>query len=143
MKRCLVVFSGAFLLCLTSPGARAASDSVAKLQHVPVFALGGIGVAGTMSEGERALRAVLRESAATTQLEALLHSATPAGQLYALLGLRLHDRAAYARALQTFPKAEVQVETMGGCTIWHAPFRELLQRIEAGDYDKALARPAW
>ena len=96
-----------------------------------------------MSEGERALRAVLRESAATTQLETLLHSATPAGQLYALLGLRLHDRAAYARGLQTFPKPDVQVETIGGCTVWRAPFRELLHRIEAGDYDKSLARPAW
>jgi hypothetical protein len=55
----------------------------------------------------------------------------------------LHDRAAYTRALLDFPKPEVQVETIGGCMVWHAPFRELLQRIEAGDYDKALARPAW
>jgi hypothetical protein len=136
-------FAGVFLLCLSSPEAWAASDSVAKLQHTPVFALGGIGVAGTMSEGERALRAVLQESAATTQLEALLHTAAPAGQLYALLGLRVHDRAAYTRALQDFSKPEMQVETIGGCIVSHAPFRELLQRIEAGDYDKALARPAW
>lgn len=96
-----------------------------------------------MSDGERALRAVLQESAATTQLEGLLHTATPAGRLYALLGLRVHDRAAYNRALQDFAKPDMQVETIGGCMIWHAPFRDLLHRIEAGDYDKSLARPAW
>ena len=32
---------------------------------------------------------------ATAQLQELLTNATPAGQLYALLGLRTRDRAAY------------------------------------------------
>lgn len=125
------------------PLAKAGSDSAARLREAPVFAIGGIGVAGTMSDGERALRVVLRESDAAAQLEALLRSATPAGQLYALLGLRLHDRVAYKQALQDFHPPKVQVETIGGCMISHAPFQELLQRIESGDYDKALARPAW
>ena len=75
------------------------SDPEATLRKTTLFALGGIGVAGTMSEGERALREVLKESDVPAQLEELMSDASPAGQLYALLGLRLRDRTAYERAL--------------------------------------------
>lgn len=130
------------LLATISASGQADGDPVATLQQVSVFAVGGVGIAGTMSEGERALRAVLQGPAATKQLEALISSATPAGQLYALLGFRVHDRDAYARALSVFPKVDTQVETIGGCIVSHVPFRELRKRIEAGDYDRALDRPA-
>jgi len=64
-----------------------------------VFALGGVGVAGTMSGGEKDLRAILKEADAVQQLQALLKNASPAGQLYALLGLRLRDRPGYEQAV--------------------------------------------
>jgi hypothetical protein len=115
-------------------------DPADQLQHVPSFALGGIGVAGTMSEGERALRALLHDSAATAQLEGLLTKATPAGQLYALLGLRVHDRAAYEKALKAFRVPNGEVETIAGCMIWRAPFKQILDRIKAGEYDHSLER---
>jgi hypothetical protein len=53
----------------------------------------------TMSEGGRDLRAVLDRPDATALLPKILARATPVGQLYALLGLRLRDRPAYEQAL--------------------------------------------
>jgi hypothetical protein len=118
------------------------SDPADQLRRIESFAVGGIGVAGTMSEGERSLRNLLEDPVATVKLEGLLTKATPAGQLYALLGLRLHDRAAFERAAKDFHMPDVEVETIAGCIIWHAPFKQLLDRIKAGQYDQALTRPA-
>lgn len=99
-------------------------------------------MAGTTSGGESALRNLLEDPAATTKLEGLLAKATPAGQLYALLGLRVHDRAAYDRAIKDFHAPGGDVESIGGCIISRLPFKQLLDRIKAGQYDQALTRPA-
>jgi len=137
-------FTGVLLLlCLTFAEELSASDSVSWLQHTRIFALGGIGAAGVMSDGERALRAVLKQSDASMSLETLLSHASQAGQLYALLGLRLRDRTAYARALHTLPPRDSQVDTMRGCIVGHESFRELLRQIDRGMYDPLLSQPAW
>jgi hypothetical protein len=112
----------------------------AMLRKTELFALGGIGVAGTMSEGERALREVLKESDGPARLEKLLADASPAGQLYALLGLRLRDRASYERALQKVRTTDAKVQTARGCILQQESFRDLVKEIERGQYDNFLAR---
>jgi len=112
----------------------------AMLRKTGLFALGGIGVAGTMSEGERALRDVLKESDGPARLEKLLADASPAGQLYALLGLRLRDRAAYARALEKLRTTDAKVQTARGCILQQESFGDLVKEIERGQYDNFLAR---
>jgi len=135
-----LVFAG--WLCLPRVGSAAeAGDPADQLRRTESFAVGGIGIAGTMSEGEHALRQLLHDPNPGAQLQGLLTSATPAGQLYALLGLRTHDRAAYDKALKDFKAPEVEVQTIGGCIIWRAPFKQLLDRIKAGEYDHSLERP--
>jgi len=110
------------------------------LQSAGSFALGGVGVAGTMSAGERALREVLKQPDAVARLEAILPGASPAGKLYALLGLRVRDRAAYQRALETCRSTDAKVETARGCMLSHESFRDLVKEIERGQYDTFLAR---
>ena len=110
------------------------------LQKTGMFALGGIGVAGTMSEGERALREMLKEQDATARLEKLVSSGSPAGKLYALLGLRIRDRVAYERAVEKCRMLDAKVETARGCIISQESFRDLLKEIERGQYDNFLAR---
>lgn len=129
-----------FLLCAGLLQAEQRSDADAVLQKTSSFALGGVGVAGSMSEGERALREVLKESDATTRLESALPNATPAGQLYALLGLRLRHRAAYKRAIEKYGANNATVQTMRGCILQQESFRDLVKQIEHGDYDLFLAR---
>jgi hypothetical protein len=110
------------------------------LQKTAMFALGGIGVAGTMSDGERALREILKQPDAQARLEALVSNGSTPGKLYALLGLRIRDRAAYARALEKCRTLDAKVETARGCIISQESFRDLLKEIERGQYDNFLAR---
>ena len=102
--------------------------------------MGGVGVAGTMSAGERALRQILKEPDAVLQLERMIPNATPAGKLYALLGLRARDRAAYQRALEMCRSTDAKVETARGCILSQESFRDLVKEIERGNYDASLVR---
>lgn len=129
------------VLILWVPSARSEQPAPeVTLRKTELFALGGIGVAGSMSEGERALREVLKESDLAARLEKLLSDASPAGQLYALLGLRLRDRAAYERALQKLRTTDAKVQTARGCILQQESFRDLVKEIERGQYDNFLAR---
>jgi hypothetical protein len=118
-----------------------ANSSSASLARESAFALGGVGVAGTMSPGESDLRAVLKEADAVQQLQALLKNASPAGQLYALLGLRLRDRPAYEQALPALRKRSDLVSTMHGCIVMKEKMDSIVKQIEHGDYDTALTAP--
>jgi len=116
------------------------SDADSTLQKATSFAMGGVGVAGTMSQGERALREVLKKSDAVARLESMLAQASPAGQLYALLGLRTRDRATYLRALMKYGERDGSVQTMRGCVLRSEPFAAVVNQIDHGDYDAALSR---
>jgi hypothetical protein len=112
----------------------------AVLEKAGMFALGGIGVAGTMSPGERALRELLTNRDVVSRMERLLTNATPAGRLYALLGLRLKDRALYNRVTQELRATDAKVETARGCILSQESFGDLLKEIERGQYDSFLDR---
>jgi hypothetical protein len=120
--------------------ARSASASLAREN---AFALGGVGVAGTMSSGEKDLRALLKEADAVQQLQSLLKNASPAGQLYALLGLRLRDRPAYDQAMPAFRKRSDEVSTLHGCIMMKEKMDGIIKQIEHGDYDTSLTRDPW
>src|SRR5688500_12852569 len=129
---------------ILSAGGVCVSAATPHLERTQLFALGGICKDGRMSDGERALRAILRKPDATAQLEAMLLRASPAGRLYALLGLRLRNRALYARALRTLPREDAQVAVMRGGIIRAASFHAVVSEIQRGKYDSsALSHPAW
>ena len=123
-------------LAATSENTPAHDLAAAKL-----FAFGGVGVAGIMSQGERNLRAVLGQSDASQQLQAALGHATPAGQLYILVGLRRCDRAAYQKVIDSVARPNDDVEIARGCMISREPFRQLLLQIRDGRFDDYLSRP--
>jgi hypothetical protein len=105
------------------------------------FAFGGVGVAGLMSEGERNLRAVLDRPDASRQLQAALTHATPAGELYIVVGLRRCDRAEYQKIFASLPRPNADVEVARGCMISREPFRQLFSQIQDGRFDDYLSRP--
>jgi hypothetical protein len=131
-----------FLICQTPlQAAASAADADSTLRKITTFAVGGVGVAGIMSEGERALREVLKQSDAVARLESSLPHASAAGQLYALLGLRTRDREVYQRALARYGQRDASVETMRGCILQREAFGILVKQIDHGDYDSALSKP--
>jgi hypothetical protein len=136
----LAVVACVSILGLTTSVDANASSSLAREN---TFALGGVGVAGTMSGGEKDLRALLKEADAVQQLQSLLKNASPAGQLYALLGLRLRDRPAYDQVVPEFRKRSNEVSTLHGCIMMKEKMESIVQQIEHGDYDKSLTRDPW
>jgi hypothetical protein len=124
-----------------SIAATAENSPVRDLAAAKSFAFGGVGVAGLMSEGERNLRAVLQQSDASRQLQAALTHATPAGELYILVGLRRCDRAAYQKISGSLAIPNDDVEVARGCMISREPFRRLLSEVQEGRFDDYLSRP--
>jgi hypothetical protein len=120
-----------------------ASRASVSLARENVFALGGVGVAGTMSGGEKDLRAILKGADAVQQLQSLLKNASPAGQLYALLALRLRDRPAYEQAVPSFRQRSDVISTMHGCILMKEKMDAIVKQIEHGDYDTSLTRDPW
>src|SRR6266550_4374693 len=117
------------------------NSAVRDLAAAKSFAFGGVGVAGLMSEGERNLRAVVERPDASRQLQAALSYATPAGELYILVGLRRCDRVAYQKIFASLPRPNADVEVARGCMISREPFRQLLSQIQDGQFDDYLSRP--
>jgi hypothetical protein len=135
------------LISLKVAGAIALSLCAASLargssvQDADKFAFGGIGVAGTISQGEASLRTILDKPDAATQLEKMLPHATDAGRLYILVGLRIRDRSAYKRAFESYSKRDSTVETVRGCMITRKSFQALIQEIDRGEFDNLLKQP--
>ena len=121
----------AVALSLCSASLACGSD----VQDADRFALGGIGVAGTMSKGESALRTMLEAPDAVTQLEKMLPHATDAGRLYILLGLRMRDWSAYKRAVESYAKHDSTVETVRGCMISRESFQAIMREIDRGNFE--------
>ena len=132
-----IMLSQADISLAATPENSAARDLAAARS----FAFGGVGVAGLMSEGERNLRAVLERPDASHQLQAALAHATPAGELYILVGLRRCDRAAYQTIFDSLAGPNDDVEVARGCMISREPFRQLLSQIQDGRFDDYLSRP--
>jgi hypothetical protein len=143
MKTCTVTLIAliVFVQFYVSVAATSENSAARDLAAAKSFAFGGIGVAGLMSEGERNLRAVLERPDASQQLQAALAHATPAGQLYILVGLRRCDRSAYQKIFDSLARPNDDVEVARGCMISREPFRELLSQIQEGRFDDSLARP--
>lgn len=126
-----------------SAAARSENSAARDLAGAKSFAFGGVGVAGLMSEGERNLRAILQRSDASQELQAALAHATPAGELYILVGLRRCDRAAYQKIFGSLARPHDDVEVARGCMISREPFRQLLSQIHDGRFDDYLSRTPW
>jgi hypothetical protein len=132
----IVMSQFGILLAASSENSAARDVAAAKS-----LAFGGVGVAGLMSEGERNLRAVLEQPNASQQLQAALAHATPAGELYILVGLRRCDRAAYEKVFDSLGRPNNDVEVVRGCMISKEPFRQVLSQVQDGRFDDYLTRP--
>jgi hypothetical protein len=95
--------------------ARSARDAMESLDGVRVFALGGVGVAGAMSEGEELTRMLAEQPDAVAAFSWLAAHGHPVARLYAYWALRTlaPDRAgAFAAALEADRSV---VDTAYGC----------------------------
>lgn len=143
MKILTVTLIAGIMLLRSGASLAATSENTAArdLAAAKLFAFGGVGAAGIMSQGERNLRAVLGQSDASQRLQAALGHATPAGELYILVGLRRCDPAAYQKVIDSVARPNDDVEIARGCMLTREPFRQLLSQIRDGRFDDYLSRP--
>ena len=96
------------------------------------FTVGGVGYAGTPSNQEIAFRRLLLRPEPVSHCRKLVTEATPAGQLYGLLGLRLLERQAFQTALPSYKNSRTDIQTMRGCIVIHTTVGRLARQIQKG-----------
>jgi hypothetical protein len=121
----ILLAAGLFLPVVHAKGT--AYETVKAASH---FAIGGVGVAGTMTPEELAMRQLRDGPEPETQLRKLLREATPAGQMYALFALRQLDSAEYATLSAPYRQNTSAVPTISGCIIHTQTMSEAVHWID-------------
>ena len=121
----------AVVLFIALIGATSANaEAFASVRDAEEFAIGGIGVAGTLSKSELALREVRDGPRADEQLRKILNQGTQAGRLYALYGLRQLGAPDYDHLVEPFRSSNAKVKRIQGCMISEAQVSEVVKWID-------------
>jgi len=145
----LIAVASSFISCQSTRSAHDQKDPRAswstdeaykQLIQTKCFAFGGVGFAGTTSNGEFALCAVLRSPNAANLFTAVCSEATDEGKLYALCGLRATDRNAFNHYVAALREKDGSATTMSGCIIDSKRISTIIQEIANGDYDSYVAK---
>ena len=110
------------------------TDPISALKTAERFTIGRVGFAASESSAELALRALLAKPEPAKTLEGLVESATIAGRLYALLGLKRANSPAFETSLPCFLIDDTPVETMEGCVARQTTAGEIARDIQAGKF---------
>ena len=129
-----------FLLLLTWTVTTGAADPLQTLSSIHDFAFGGIGVAGTTSEGEVVFREICNRPSAKDDFLKLLNSGNPQARCYALVALRGLNPQIYSSEIEKCKKDKTKVTTIGGCMIAVFPMSSVATNIEAGYYDSYIKK---
>ena len=116
------------LLLAATNQARADADTI--LMTAEHFAIGGVGVAGTISPEEIAFREIRTRSDAPARLRELLRQASPAGRMYALFGLRQLEAPDYDSLAEPYRKSKTPIKHIQGCIISTEPTSTVVEWID-------------
>jgi hypothetical protein len=135
------LFFAAFLLlsvAVCSAGERPREfydPDVQRLLQVKLFAFGGVGIGGRISEGEEAFGAIVRKKEAIRFILAAFEYGSDHAKCYALVALRESSPELFsesiARMRQNPPK---EITMMSGCFVLRPSPRKVIAAIEAGSY---------
>jgi hypothetical protein len=120
---------------LSLPGSNSVQTAHGQLLNIKCFAFGGVGYAGTTSQGEIAFRAVLESTNALKLFEATLSKGSDEAKLYALCGIRSLNKESFNVAAKALKEADPKVTTMSGCLVTEEKASAVIQRIADGAYD--------
>ncbi len=104
------------------------------LRNATVFSSVSVGSAGVVPETVVAWLTILSQPDAGRMFVDLLHTATPAGRVYALAGLRTINPPLFRRWAHPFFNSPILVRTMGGC---------ILRTMTTGGIVDELQRGMW
>ena len=138
----LAALLGSAAFCQHGRAAQAPSPEQAYQQLLSVgrFAFGGVGYAGTTSEGEIAYRAIAASTNALQLFSAALTNGNPQAKLYALCGIRGIAPREFAEHARVVMDSTPQVQTMQGCIVDREATSNVVARIASGSYDLYIKR---
>jgi hypothetical protein len=108
--------------------------AVAILRNAERFSSAGVGYAGLTPNEVMAWRVVFFRGDAESTFKNLLETATPAGQMYALAGLRFGKPDVFTRAATRLEGRLDRVQTVRGCIGGSETIAELVAEIRKGDW---------
>jgi len=113
------------------------SEALRRISTTRVFAFGGIGYAGTISEGEKDFMIImsLPTAEAIVAFDRLYTTGNPQAKNYALAGIRLLDKTRFHDLLMSARTSDLKVQTESGCIIEEKPLREVAEDLNSGKYD--------
>jgi hypothetical protein len=113
------------------------SVTLQRISNAKVFAFGGIGFAGTTSEGEKDFKIImaLPTKEAIIAFERLYATGNAQAKSYALAGIRKLDETRFDGLLTSVRASELKVQTESGCIVSERPLREVAMDLKSGKYD--------
>lgn len=105
------------------------TDPVTQLSMIDLYAFGGIGFAGTISQGETLYNTILKLPTAIDEFVKISEKGTPEAKMYALHALA-HLSPDHYRELNKSAKRDQKVITMQGCLIGEQTVGDVLDGID-------------
>ena len=133
----------AFLLVLllsAAPAQDTLSATVKSITKTGVFAFGGVGFIGKISQGEIDFRVIRSQPAAVAlaSFEKIYATGDPEAKSYALAGIRQLDETRFKELLRSMDGSQEMVLTMEGCIMERRRLVDIAKAIDAGNYDDWL-----
>jgi hypothetical protein len=144
LNRACAVRRFAVALIILSCGVASAQDTlsatVKSLAKTGVFAFGGVGFIGKISQGEIDFRAIQSQPSpvALASFETVYSTGDTAAQIYALAGIRQLDKGRFKELYRTLDRSDEKVLVAEGCILEWRRVGELAKAIDAGSYDSLL-----
>ena|SRR5579872_657484 len=88
-----------------------------RLVKVHMYAFGGVGFAGTISQGEKDYRAILARPTALADFERLFAAGTPEAKAYALVGIHALDPDKFEELARSVRDSNLELQTAEGCIL--------------------------
>jgi len=128
------------LICSVAAAQDALATAVKSITNTGVFAFGGVGFIGKISEGEVDFRVIQAQPAtvALASFEKIYATGDAAAKSYALAGIRQLDETRFKKLLQSLDNSQETVFTMHGCIMEKQRLADIAKAIEAGSYDSWL-----
>jgi hypothetical protein len=135
--RALIVAISFLLLGNFALAQKSFSDAQHEIAAVKVFAFGGIGFAGRISQGEADFRIILAQPprVAFDAFESLYTVDNPQAKAYALAGIRKLDKGAFKELQASWHGSELTVQTEEGCIVSEESLKVIAERLNSGKYD--------
>ncbi len=136
----LLVFALAVpsIACASNDDYLATEDAqvLVKASH---FGIGPVFMTAKITQGDAALRRIMKKDDAIKYLIPVFEKASPEGKCYALIGFRLLAPEYFERSRKRMsPWNDAKIRTVAGCIVGDATVGEVVQAIREGRYDDEI-----